>query len=125
MRNLIIGFSILISIFLFSVLSSSSLERKTNILLDHVYAASLLCRSGDTDDAIILLENAVVKWEGLSVYTMKFINQNKLDSVTEAFHNYIDSIDTDKADFYGAREQLIYQLRSVVEQEKLTLNSIM
>ena len=124
MRKLITGAAILLLIFCLSIINANNFTQKIGILEDHVIAASKLCSTGDCSDAIIILEKAVEKWEEMSSFTRKSINQNSVDEITEAFYEYMDLIDRAGRDAVYRREKLLQTLRAAAEQEKLSCNSI-
>lgn len=124
MRKMFAGILILAALAVGTIYGAERFEKEIDVLIDYVEATSILLSEGDYADAIKLLEHSVKRWRELESYTYIFIHHSKVDAVSDAYFDYLSAIRNSKSDDKGQRDKLIYYLKNVASQEKLSLGSI-
>ncbi len=124
MRKVLIGFLILAGFALGTIYTGSYFEQKMAGFIDGVEESSEKISEGNLNEAVMCLESSIEEWLELERYTYVFIHHTKIDAVSDAYYDYLSAIRTSGEDDEAQRDKLIYHLRDVAAQEKISLGSV-
>lgn len=125
MAKLIMGVLILALILTFSILSTEYFESKIDEMCTEIDNTALLYASGDREKAEITLEKSLQKWLGMENYVVSMLHSSKVELISEAFYDYKYALESSEPNSSALKDKLIYLLQSMLEQEKISLRSIL
>lgn len=124
MKKMLCGIIILVGLLALSLYNATYFKNNIEILQDHVMKSSQLAQIGERSQGIEILEQAIGQWREMDAYTRVFIHHDGIDSVTDAFYEYLGALRSGDDDDTSARDRLMYHLEVVAAQEMPTWGSV-
>lgn len=124
MRKLLLGTGLLLLILTFCLYSAESFEKEVEGLIDYTEKASSLLQKGDRNEALVLIDTALLTWEKNKERAQYFMHDNKLSDITSAFYEYRNAAESPDEAADLKAEELIYLLRDIASHEKFRLNAV-
>lgn len=118
------GLIILACLLALSLYNASFFKKNIEMLQEQVLESSRLTQGGERSEGIEILERAIGKWQELDAYTRVFIHHDSIDSVTDAFYEYLGALRSGDDDDTSARDRLMYHLEAAAAQEMPTMGSV-
>ena len=121
MKKLIAGLALLSIIFVLGLANSLYLDIKVTEIENEIIRAAAIT---DNINAAKELNETMLKWQEIELFSDIFLRQSEKDAVSEAFYDCLSAFSEGDEDRTGAIEKLLYRLENISEMEKLSLASI-
>lgn len=125
MKREYIAVSLIVAIFVLSMMNIRYIENKAQALEDNIATAEKLYFGGDKEGAVSDITASLDAWLSWDSYSHIMLRHSEIDVITDTYYDLLSELqgenETPKASF----EKLKEDLRSLVSKERITLRSIL
>ena len=126
MKKELLALALLLGLILGAFLNIAHLTRLTEAVAARVSLAETAAAQADFEAACNALDSARELWDSSQRYTGVFIGPQELESVDEAFFSLRAALlQADPAAAQAACEKLFFQLQTLLDREKISLETVL
>ena len=108
-----------------TIVNTNYLEKNINDIIKILDISKNAANSGDMKTAVQEAEKAAFRWKELDSYVNSFVRDSGINSATDGFYGLLKYLySEDKNSAKGAYSNLIVNLQSITDAEKITLSNV-